>query len=134
MVQGSSAVASFWILAVQFFHTIIEEILFSIAYPSPHWCRLIDDINKSLFMDSILLMYVLVLCQYHTVLITTSLEYSLRSGCVWYLQICFSPSRLVCLFGVCDSTQILGLFILTLLKKCYWYFDMDYIECLNSFK
>ena len=80
--------------------------------------KLIDPVSVGLFLASLFYWSLfLLLYQYHTILITMDLLYSLKSGSKC-LQLCFSFSRFRWLFGVfCSSIQILGLFVQFLWKN-----------------
>ena len=56
----------------------------------------------------------LFLCQYHTVLITVALQYSLKSGCLIPPVLVFFLKIVLALWVFCVSTQIVNIFVIIL--------------------
>ena len=75
----------------------------------------------------------LLFWQYHTVFITVIFCSRVQSQAVWFLQLHFSCSRLLWLFGVfCVSIQIVQFFVLILWKMSF-VFITDYIDSVDCF-
>lgn len=114
-------------VAVQFPCTVYwRDCLFSIGYSFLLCWRLTDQVIEGSFLG--FLFCSIDLCVYFCA--STILSWSLQlcprtwSQELWCLQLCFSFSRLLWLFGVfCGSIQILGLFVLVFWKMLlvFWY-------------
>ena len=73
----------------------------------------------------------LLLCQYHTVLMTVALQYNLKSGRLippapfFFLKTAWANRDLLCLHMNCE------IFCSSSVKKCHWQFDADHIESVD---
>ena len=74
----------------------------------------------------------LFLCQYHTVLMTVALQYSLKSESLippapfFFLKIALAIRGLLCFHTNCK------IFLFQFCEKCHWQFDRDCIESVDS--
>ena len=78
--------------------------------------------------------FLLFLCQYHTVLITVPLQYSLRLGNLVPLVLLFFLKIVLAIWGIlCFHTNFR---IILVLWKCHWCFDrncFEYVDCVEQY-
>ena len=118
-------------LLSSFPNIIIEETVFFSTVYSWILCHKLTIYACVYFWTpySVPLIYMLFLCQYHTVLITIILQYSVRLGCMISPALTFFLPRLLWLLGVFSSSiKILGFFCCIFVKNALGIL----IECIES--
>ena len=125
-------VSLFYMWVSSYSNTIYwRDCLFSIEYSWLPCLILVDHVCLALFLGSPLV-YLSVLCQFHTVLVTVALYYSLKSGSVMSSALFFFLRISLAIQGLSwFHTNYRGVFSISI--KCHWDLDRDCIKSIDGF-